>query len=164
MKEQLIEKDFLNKKILIVEDDIISLNIVKTILQHNNFKNIFIANNAKDAFKIIEKEDIFLVLMNYKMSDINGIEACEYITKNIDVPNHSSIIIITSSINNYTIKNSFEAGAVDFISKPINPFELVARIQNVLKTKIQLEKEIKNGLKLQTINQSLQEIIFKKEN
>lgn len=152
-----------DKSILIVEDDKVSLNIIKTILEYNNFTNIFVASSAKEAIKIIEKENIYLVLMNYSMPNMNGIEACNYIKNNLNVP-ESSIIIITSKNNDYLTRSSFNAGAVDFITKPLNPLELVSRIENVLKYRLSLESSIKQNKKMESMNKNLKEVMFSKNN
>jgi len=152
-----------DKSILIVEDDKVSLNIIKTILEYNNFTNIFVASSAKEAIKIIEKESIYLVLMNYSMPNMNGIEACNYIKNNLNIP-ESSIIIITSKNNDYLTRSSFKAGAIDFITKPLNPLELVSRIENVLKYRLSLENSVKQNKKMESMNKNLKEVMFSNNN
>lgn len=161
MKFNINDKTIHEKKILIVEDDIVSLKIIKTILEHNGFTSIFIASNGKEAIDIIKKESIFLVLMNYKMPEMDGLEACKYINDNLNIPD-SSIVIITSKNNDFTVRSSFDAGAIDFISKPIKPLELISRVENIIKMKLSLEMKNEKVNKLEKMNENLKEVMFHK--
>lgn len=126
--------------ILIVDDSEDQLLILKSILSEEGYTNIHLVKSADQAFEILglkniyKKEDIDLVLMDINMPEIDGIEACEEIKKYEelkDIP----IIMITAHREENHLQSAFNAGAMDYINKPINKTELLARVHSALKLK-----------------------------
>ena len=120
---------FKNYNILCVDDEPINLDIVREIL-HNY--TVYCAINAKDAFKILDKVDIDLILLDIIMPNINGLELCKQIkqdNKTSDIP----ILFITANEDDQTICSAFEYGGVDFIKKPLNIIDLQQRVKLHLK-------------------------------
>jgi len=117
------------EKILIVEDDIVSLQFIQEILRPTNAE-LITAENGYKALDIFEQnKDISLVLMDIRLPDISGLE----ITKKMKQARPSLPIIAQTA---YALKSdkkkSMEAGCTDYISKPINYNELLSMIENVL--------------------------------
>jgi len=132
--------DIYRKKILIVDDFKDNLELIKNMLEDNGYKNIICVLSAKEAYKELAKNNIGLIILDIMMPEINGIEACRHIKTNAlykDIP----IIIVTAKADLQTLKSSFEAGANDYIRKPIlDEIELIARVTNALSLKANIDK------------------------
>jgi len=143
---------FYNSKILVVDDNDDNLELIEDFLEDEGYKNIICGKSAKDAYDALSKESIDLIILDIMMPDIDGLEACRYI-KTHEKYKDVSIIIATAEADLNTLKAGFEAGANDYVRKPItNDVELLARVKNALTLKLQHDY-IKN------INKSLDEKI-----
>src|SRR6476661_1547929 len=115
-------------KILLVDDREDNLLSLETILQPDGYYFIK-ANSGREALKILLKQyDFALILMDVKMPGLNGFETAAMIYEREKLK-HIPIIFITA--NNYGDENIFkgyQAGAVDYIYKPINPDLLRAKV------------------------------------
>lgn len=124
MKEADMEMYKIN--ILIVEDTAINIDILMSILQHDY--NIYVALNSDKALKIIKERRIDLILLDIILPGMNGMEFMDYLkykTKYKDIP-----VIFLSNLNDPETKRTcFEAGAVDYITKPYNASVVKERIR-----------------------------------
>ena len=110
--------------ILIVDDDENIRNLLSIYLENEGFKTIKV-DNAKNAIEIIEEKNIELVLLDIMMPQIDGIEACIKIRQNKKMP----IIMISAKSEDMDKIHGLTAGADDYITKPFNPLELIARVK-----------------------------------
>ncbi len=123
----------LDKNILIVDDNSTNIILIQAILESEGFKNTYSATSAIEAYETLEHQEINLILMDVIMPEINGLEATEAIkanTKFSSIP----IVMVTATDDDEILKKSFELGAVDFVRKPINQVELIARINTILQS------------------------------
>jgi sigma-B regulation protein RsbU (phosphoserine phosphatase) len=114
-------------KILIVDDEPLSRRLLEGILRCQNFTKFKVAADGDQALREIENFQPDLVLLDYEMPLLNGAEVCERLRADpryIDLP----VLMQTASSNRAKMDVLFAAGATDFLSKPINPVELVSRI------------------------------------
>ena len=130
--------------ILVVDDSVFDLELVDWILQEKNY-NTIVANNGSEALEIVKTLSPDLILLDIMLPDINGFEVCKMI-KSIDNLKDVPVIFFTSLSNIEDIVKGFEAGAVDYVTKPFNKDELLVRIQNHLelissKRKIELQAQ-----------------------
>jgi len=131
------------QKILIVDDSKTINYSISTILNENGFTS-FSAYSAEEALSIIENETIDLIILDIVLPEKNGFQFCNTIKKREkykDIP----VIFITGVSDKDNILHAFELGAVDFIIKPFDPRELLARVKTHLElktTKEKLEEEI----------------------
>lgn len=135
--------------ILVVDDNPRNLKLLGIILRPLDYE-LYIAGDGPHALEILDKADVDLVLLDIMMPDMNGYEVCEKIKSNertADVP----VVFLTAKVDPSDLVAGFEAGAIDYIKKPFNQSELIARI----KTHIELKKA-KDLLKLQ--NDELQKL------
>lgn len=147
--------DTAQQRILVVDDDSAILNLAGLFLKKKGFL-LEVALSPKD---VIEKIDAFsphLLLLDILFPDADGLEVCKKV-KNIypDLP----VIIMTAHDDQDTIKRSFDAGADDFIKKPLGKFELLARAGNIISSSVAqkelqkmydiMENELKTAQKLQ---------------
>ena len=123
---------FNNKHILIVDDSETNVLVLKGMLEHENYTSVYSVLSAKEAYIILEKENIDIILLDVVMPDIAGIEACQTIN-GMKACKNIPIIMVTADTSNKTLKKSFESGANDFITKPINQTNLKVRNINYLK-------------------------------
>lgn len=118
-------------KILLVDDEQDILEIVGYNLTQEGY-NIFTAANGKEAIQVAKKELPHLIIMDVMMPEMDGIEACEHIRK---MPELSNVIItfLTARSEDYSQVAGFEAGADDYIAKPIKPKVLVSKVKALLR-------------------------------
>jgi CheY-like chemotaxis protein len=119
--------------ILIVDDNANNQQVLGNILSLKGFK-IALASSGQDALNFLEKQIPDLIFLDIMMPDMNGFEVCERIKLNEafrDIP-----IIFVSALSNPANKvKAFETGGVDYISKPFNMGEIIARANVHLKLK-----------------------------
>lgn len=118
-------------KILIVDDEHDILEFLSYNLEKEGF-TVFTANNGKDAIYIAKDEKPQLVLLDVMMPEMDGIETCEEIRK-IPELDECLIAFLTARGEDYSQIAGFDAGADDYITKPIKPKVLISRIKALLK-------------------------------
>ena len=118
-------------KILLVDDEQDILEIVGYNLSQEGYQ-IVTASNGKEAIAKAKKEHPQLIIMDVMMPEMDGMEACENIRK---IPELQDTIItfLTARSEDYSQVAGFDAGADDYISKPIKPKVLVSKVQALLR-------------------------------
>jgi two-component system alkaline phosphatase synthesis response regulator PhoP len=129
------------KKILLVDDEIDILEFVSYNLEREGFK-VYTAQNGKDAIRIAEKKNPDLIILDVMMPEMDGIITCEELRK---IPGLKNTIIafLTARGEDYSQIAGFEAGADDYITKPIRPKVLISRVKALLKRSTIIEDEEK---------------------
>lgn len=120
-------------KILCVDDEPANLKLLEAILLSRGY-DVITADNGKEALKIIAELTIDIVLLDIMMPEMNGFEVCRTI-KNDERWRNIPVIIITALMSKEDRIKGIEAGADDFISKPFERDEVLARIKMLLKIK-----------------------------
>ena len=118
----------MNEKILVVDDEINLLNVIKDYLLRESYE-VFTAgqgNKAIELFREIEPDFIILDLM---LPDISGEEICELVRKESDVP----ILMLTAKSSEDDKVTGLYIGADDYLTKPFSPRELVGRVRAILR-------------------------------
>jgi two-component system alkaline phosphatase synthesis response regulator PhoP len=126
------------KKILIAEDDLETLALLKSTFESNNFE----VNTATDGIQALKLSRIFLpdvFLLDIKMPNLEGTSVCEQL-RTYEEFKTTPIVFLTSSNEEEVEINSFQIGADDFISKPVKAKALVIRINKL----IELKKHLQN--------------------
>jgi two-component system, sensor histidine kinase and response regulator len=119
--------------ILIADDLQDNLNIVKAVLGYKGYQ-VDTAKNGKQVLEQVERRLPDLLLLDIQMPEMNGIEACRQLKANPrfkDIP----VIFLTAKADSYDVVDGFKTGAVDYITKPFNTMELLARVQTHLELK-----------------------------
>jgi PleD family two-component response regulator len=134
--------------ILVVDDSQDARELAQAALLSAGYRDVVTAESAWQAIKVLdlgrtnaETPSIELVLLDIVMPEMDGIEACARIRKDdnySDIP----IIMVTSLDDMDNLQNAFVAGANDYVTKPINRVELVARVRAALKLKTELERRL----------------------
>ena len=119
--------------ILICDDEKDIVSALKIYLTAEGY-NTFCAYNGNDALKLIEENEIHLVLMDIMMPEMDGIEAMIKIREFSNVP----VILLTAKSEDTDKILGLNVGADDYITKPFNPVELIARVRSQLRRFVQL--------------------------
>ncbi|WP_417872438.1 response regulator transcription factor [Xanthomarina gelatinilytica] len=122
------EKDI---KILLVDDEPDILEIIGYNLSNEGYQ-VFTAENGIKAIKKAKKEKPQLIILDLMMPDMDGIETCENI-RNIPELNNTVITFLTARGEDYSQVAGFDAGADDYITKPIKPKLLVSKVKALLR-------------------------------
>ena len=126
-------------KILLVDDEPDILEIVGYNLSNEGYQ-ILTAENGVQAVKKAKKEKPQLIILDVMMPEMDGIEACEIIRKNPELKD-TIITFLTARGEDYSQVAGFDAGADDYITKPIKPKVLVSKVKALLR---RFNQETKN--------------------
>ena len=114
--------------ILICDDERDIVSAVKIYLTAEGF-NVFEAYNGKEAIDVIRHEDVQLVLLDVMMPVMDGITAIAHIREISNVP----VIMLTAKSEDTDKILGLNVGADDYVTKPFNPVELIARVKSQLR-------------------------------
>ena len=147
-------------KILLVDDEPDILEIVGYNLNAEGY-NVMTAENGAEAVKKAKKHQPHLIIMDVMMPEMDGIEACEQI-RAIPELNNTLITFLTARGEDYSQMAGFDAGADDYITKPIKPKVLVSKIKGLLR-RFKEEENLESVVKIGniTINREEYKIISK---
>ncbi len=130
------------RKILIVEDNPIDAKSLEDTLHQENYTTV-VAPDGKTAFRLLEKENPDLVILDILLPDTDGFEVCKQIRKNSKYI--STPVLFYSVIKTIDDKLlGLEMGASDFLSKSSEKRELLARIKNLLEEKDKIENALRS--------------------
>ncbi|MFD1851802.1 MULTISPECIES: response regulator transcription factor [Bacillaceae] len=128
-------------KVLLVDDEKRMLDLLELYLRAHKYKSKK-ALSAKEALSYLEEETFDIVLIDIMMPEMNGWDLCRTIRKNSDVP----IIMVTAREQKEDIVKGLKLGADDYITKPFDEEELLARIEALLRRSSTANKIEVNGL------------------
>ena len=117
-------------RILIIEDEPANIQTLSTLLKERGYQ-INIATNGRQAFEVLERIRPDLILLDIMMPEMDGFETCRRIKASTawrEIP----IIFLTAKADTADIVRGFELGAVDYVAKPFNAHELLARVNTHL--------------------------------
>lgn len=118
----------MNDSILIIEDEIGLIKMLKRLLDKEGFQEIYQAESGAEALKKVKEHRIDLILLDVMLPDTNGFDLCQQIREISDVP----IIFLTARTTDIDKLTGFSMGGDDYITKPFNPLEVAARIKAIL--------------------------------
>src|SRR5690606_19535967 len=122
---------FSMKKILLLEDDLTYSKIIKKFLEKNQYQ-VTTATKLVDAYSIMERESPELIITDYRLPDGTGMEILEKI---INSKKSTPVILITNYSDIRTAVKSMKLGAFEYITKPVNPDELLATVNEAFNIK-----------------------------
>ncbi len=160
--------------ILVVDDAREIRLLLENYLRQSGYDNIeFVTNGEELMIKITEKDltacELDLILLDVVLPDMNGVEICRCLKMEPamqDIP----IIMVTGKQDDQTLREAFEAGAMDYIKKPISKIELKARVASALRLRKEIkkrnarERELKEATrKLKVANKKLEKLASQDE-
>jgi signal transduction histidine kinase len=132
--------DLTHRKILIVDDDRVNIRILRGILQKEGYV-LADASTGEDALKLVDEFDPDLVLLDVVMPGINGFETCRTL-KRTHPDNCPPVIFITAKSASDDVVEGLSAGGVDYLPKPFQPKEVIARIRTHLHNQLLTEQQL----------------------
>lgn len=120
--------------LLIVDDNKDIVSLLETILDHLAIQ-ILTAYNGGDALKILEDQSVDLVLLDVMLPEMDGFQICRKIKAHESI-SEIPVIFLTAKTEKEDITKGFQVGGTDYITKPFNKEELIARINNHLETSL----------------------------
>ncbi len=149
--------------IMVVDDDVESARLLECALLPLNF-NVVKAHTGKEALSLLEKVLPDLILLDVLMPDLNGFEICSMVKEKVDRTNYDFIpVIMVTALSSRKDKiRGLEAGADDFISKPMDLAELVAKVKSLLRIKYlhqSLQKSYEELKRLERVKDLLTQMI-----
>ena len=156
----------MSARILVVDDLAPNVNLLQVKLQAEYY-DVLTARSGYEALEVAEKERLDLILMDAMMPGMDGFEACKRI-KNNPATWHVPVIMVTALEETKDRIRGLEAGADDFVTKPIDDFNIMARVRSLLRLKMvtdQLLSHTGHGLSnsrelLETIEQQTGRILL----
>ncbi|MDT8442985.1 MAG: response regulator [Desulfuromonadales bacterium] len=120
---------FMREKLLIVDDEHMILELTSMVLRSKGF-DVSVVDNASDSYELIEREQPAVVLLDYMMPKVNGLDALKEIRERFP---ETYVIMFTGKGSEEVAVELMKSGASDYILKPFSNAKLVERIENVLR-------------------------------
>ncbi len=133
-------------RILLVDDEPDILEIVSYNLSQEGYQ-VFTAENGVEGVAKAKKKKPHLIILDVMMPEMDGIEACEEIRRTPDLE-HTIITFLTARGEDYSQVAGFDAGADDYITKPIKPKVLVSKVKALLRRLKEKESEVEDIVKV----------------
>ncbi len=137
-----------NPKILLVDDNPVNIRVAASILRDNHY-NVSFAQSGQEALSKVEIIDFDLILLDIMMPGIDGFEVCTLLKENPKTKN-IPIIFLTGRTETENVVRAFDLGGADYVTKPFNGKELLARVETQIRIK-------NNHDTLELLNRQLQE-------
>ena len=126
--------------ILVVDDEKEIADLLEIYLISDGFQ-VLKAYSAKEGLRILEEKKIDLVLLDVMMPDMDGIAMCRRIRETNNIP----IIMVSAKTQDIDKIVGLSTGADDYVAKPFNPLELMARVKSQLRRYTQLNPNSSTG-------------------
>lgn len=140
-------------KILVVDDNVKNIEVIANLLSEKGY-DIEYALNGPDALQLLDLEDFDLILLDIMMPEMDGFEVCKRI-QNDEKKKGIPIIFLTAKTDIESIEKSFKYGGLDYVSKPFDTAELLARVKTHIELKVSKDK-------LKEVNKWLEEKVLER--
>jgi len=118
-----------NASILLVDDEPSIIELLQTVLHKEGYTNVDAVQSAEDALKACQSKIYDLIVLDVMLPGRSGIEICPFLRETTDAP----ILFLTAKTSDFDKLTGFAVGGDDYIPKPFNPLEVVARIRSQLR-------------------------------
>lgn len=118
------------KRILVVDDEIGALTLIGIMLDRGGFE-VLKARDANQALSVLEKDTPDLLILDVMMPGIDGIELCRMIRRRTETA-ETPILILSARGDAESVMRGMDAGATDYLPKPILHHDLVAKVRQML--------------------------------
>jgi putative two-component system response regulator len=142
-----IESDVIQQaQILIVDDEMANVRLLEVILESGGFTKVRSATDAAQGLRMFQEERPDLLLLDLHMPHINGFELMERLQPMMDEDGFLPILVLTADVTPQTKRRALASGANDFLTKPVDRVEVLLRVTNLLKIRLQnaiLEQQVR---------------------
>jgi class 3 adenylate cyclase len=148
--------------ILLVDDSASQRLALASLLEEEGYRDLVMAASGIEALQYFAQHGpagIDLILMDLHMPGMNGIEACRQL-KAVEARRDIPVIMVTGSSETEDLSLAFAAGAMDYITKPPNEVELLARLRSALKLKQETDRRKAREREMQQLNQQLEQVLI----
>jgi putative two-component system response regulator len=121
-------------RLMIIDDEPLNIRIVRKYLQQAGYEQFVPVNDARQAVESVVGAQPDVILLDLMMPHVSGMEILREIRQTPDV-DRTPVIILTADCTQSTKLQALDVGATDFLGKPVDPAELVARVRNALVVK-----------------------------
>ena len=125
------------KRILVVDDEIGALTLIGIMLDRGGFE-VLKARDANQALTVLDKETPDLMILDVMMPGVDGIELCQLIRKRTTTA-ETPILILSARGDAESVMRGMDAGASDYLPKPILHHDLVAKVRHMLNMNVVTE-------------------------
>ncbi len=158
--------DIKSSKIMIIDDEQLVIRVVRRFLSSDGYSNFFVITDSRQAIESINRERPDVVLIDIMMPHVTGLEIMQMREKYPPIQ-HIPFIVLSASSEKNVKREALKLGATDFLSKPVDPVDLVLRVQNTLIVKrhhdhlknyaVRLEEQVE--LRTRQIEESREQIV-----
>ena len=128
------------QRVLVVEDESNIASFVAMYLKKAGF-GVTVAANGEEALRRAKTDSPAIVLLDLNLPDVDGIDVCRELRQSLDVP----ILMLTARDDDVDKIIGLEVGADDYLTKPFNPRELVARVKSILRRSAPAQRELESA-------------------
>lgn len=122
--------------ILVIDDEVEIVELMEVYLVNEGYK-VFKAYNGNEGIDLINKEEIHLAILDIMMPEIDGFQVCMKIRKEYNIP----IIMLSAKSQDMDKIQGLSVGADDYMVKPFNPMELIARVKSQIRRYVYLNEK-----------------------
>jgi PAS domain S-box-containing protein len=140
-------------RILIVDDNKNNLFTLRTLLNEHFAAQVLEADSGQAALKVVLEQSVDLIILDVQMPEMDGFETAQLL-RSWKKTEHIPIVFLTAAFKSEEFKQKgFTVGAADYLTKPIEPLQLISRVKTYLRF---IEQEHKNTAELRLTNEQLQ--------
>src|SRR5574343_252022 len=140
---QIMQQASKGHTLLLIDDEPDIIEFLTYNLKKEGYK-VFSASNGEEGVKMVQQIHPSLILLDVMMPKMDGIETCQIIRKDLNIT-QPIIAFLTSRAEDYSQIAGFEAGADDYISKPVRPRLLISKVESLLR---RLDRPVNDGKEL----------------
>ena len=120
-----------SSRILLVDDEVANLKVLSKMLESEGYSNLVLIQDSRNVMAEYQRERTHLILLDLRMPYLSGFDILD-LFKKIDDPLLPPVIVLTADKGRPSLLKAFESGARDFLTKPFEMEELLARVRNML--------------------------------
>src|SRR3954447_24469055 len=129
-------------KIMIVDDEPTNIKVVRRLLEIEGYRNFVTTTDPSAALYLVADQRPDLVLLDLMMPMVSGLDILSNLRQDSTKP-YIPVVILTAATDRETRLQALEQGATDFVTKPVDPSDLIPRVRNLL-TMVQFQRRLKD--------------------